>query len=92
MGMLSSKIIATLYGIPLQLLPTWLLLFVRNNRRRTSTPALSRISKLPKMAEAAWASTRVMMGRENPKEHTNKTHRHDTGGGTACNDRGDMLP
>ena len=23
--------------IPLQLLPTWLLLFVRNNRRRTST-------------------------------------------------------
>ena len=40
------------------------------------------------MAEAAWASTRVMMGRENPKEHTNKTHRHDTGGGTACNDRG----
>ena len=55
-------------------------------------PALSRISKLPEMAEAAWASTRVMMGRENPKEHTNKTHRHDTGGGTACNDRGDMLP
>ena len=41
MGMLSSKIIATLYGIPLQLLPTWLLLFVRNNRRRTGTCAQS---------------------------------------------------
>ena len=89
--MLSSKIIATRYVI----IATR---YVHGCRCLCETtgdvqaPALSRIPKFAEMAEAAWASTRVIMGRENPIEHTNKTHRHDTGGGTACNGRGEMLP
>ena len=47
MCMLWSKIIATLHGIPLQLLPTWLLLFVRINTARTHTCVQSD----PKVAE-----------------------------------------
>ena len=89
--MLSSKIIANRYVIIATRYVHGCLCLCETTGD-VQAPALSRISKLPKMAEAAWASTRVMMGRENPKEHTNKTHRHDTGGGTACNDRGDMLP
>ena len=89
--MLSSKIIANRYVIIATRYVHGCLCLCETTGD-VQAPALSRISKLPKMAEAAWASTRVMMGRENPKDHTNKTHMHDTGGGTACNDRGDMLP
>ena len=91
MGMLSSKIIVTRYVFCF----SFYLHCCRCLCETTGdihTPAFSRIPKLPEMAEAAWSSTTVMMGRENPIEHTNKTHRHDTGGGAACNDRGDMLP
>ena len=89
--MLSSKIIATRYVI----IATGYVHGCRCFWETTGdvdTPAFGRIPKLPEMAEAAWSSTRVMMDRENPIEHTNKTHRHDTGGGKACNNSGDVLP
>ena len=89
--MLSSKIIANRYVIIATRYVHGCLCLCETTGD-VQAPALSRISKLPEMAEAAWASTRVMMGRENPKEHTNKTHRHDTGGGKACNNSGDELP
>ena len=92
MDMLSSKIIATPYVFRFSFYLHGCCCLCETTGD-VQAPALSRIPKFPEMAEAAWASTRVMMVRENPKEHTNKTHRHDTGGGTACNDRGDdMLP
>ena len=91
MDMLSSKIIATRYVFCFSF-------YLHGYRCLCETtgdvqaPAFSRIPKLAEMTEAAWVSTRVMIGRKKLFFHTQKTHRHDTGGGTACNDRGDMLP
>ena len=83
MDMLSSKIIATPYVFRFSFYLHGCCCFCETTGGVLQAPALSRIPKFPEMAEAAWASTRVMMGRENPIEHTNKTQRHDTGGSAA---------